>query len=556
MSNNSNMHSNNASDSFQADNQNKNAHEKQKYIQDIAIKYIPLILTSKVYDIAVETPLEQAKQLSAKLNNNVYFKREDLQPVFSFKIRGAYNKIAHLTQSEMECGIIAASAGNHAQGVAIGAAKLAINAYIVMPITTPQLKVDAVKRFGKEFVTVVLHGESYSESYQHALELQKQHNLIFIHPFDDPYVIAGQGTIAMEINKQFAQITHQRDDNHRPVLTPKIDAIFIGIGGGGLISGIAAYIKAISPHIKIIGVQTVDSNAMQQSIQAGKNITLKDVGLFADGTAVKKVGDLTLNISKYLIDEIITVNTDEICAAIKDVFEDTRGILEPSGALAVAGIKKYVKKYNCQNKNLISVNCGANINFDRLAFVAERAQIGEAKEAIFAISIPEERGSFRSFCSLLGHHHITEFNYRYAGEDKEAHIFVGIQVQNVEDIELLEISFKQANLTAINLTHDELAKLHIRHMVGGRADAEHEKILHFVFPERPGALMKFLLNMQPNWNISLFHYRNHGADYARVLVGMQVSPQDTEKLNQFLYNIDYPYTDETEHPAYKLFLKK
>jgi threonine dehydratase len=399
-----------------------------------------------------------------------------------------------------------------------------------------------------------LHGESYSDAYQHAVELQNQYKMVFVHPFDDSYVIAGQGTIGMEITKQFAQFANKYED--KPSIAKNIDAIFIGIGGGGLVSGVGAYIKAISPHIKIIGVQTVDSNAMQQSINADTNLVLKDVGLFSDGTAVKKVGDITLSMSKYLIDEIITVDTDEICAAIKDIFEDTRSIVEPAGALAVAGIKKYISKNKCNNQNLISINCGANINFDRLAFVAERAQIGEAKEAIFAISIPEERGSFKRFCELLDQHHITEFNYRYAGEDKEAHIFVGIQVQDVQDIGLLEQSFKNANLTAINLTHDELAKLHIRHMVGGRADAEHEKLLRFVFPERPGALMKFLLNMQPNWNISLFHYRNHGADYARVLVGMQVPPQDDDKLNQFLHNIDYPYTDETNHPAYKLFLKK
>jgi threonine dehydratase len=525
----------------------------KKNIQDIAIKYIPLILTSKVYDIAIETPLEQAKQLTAKLNNNVYFKREDLQPVFSFKIRGAYNKIAHLTQKEREAGIIAASAGNHAQGVAISAAKLGIKAFIVMPVTTPQLKISAVKRFGKQFVTVVLHGESYSDSYKHALELQQQHNLVFIHPFDDPYVIAGQGTVAMEIVKQFAQFSSTDDI---PSTDKKIDAIFVGIGGGGLVSGVASYIKSIAPHIKIIGMQTVDSNAMQQSINANTNVVLNDVGLFSDGTAVKRVGDLTLEIAKQLIDEIITVDTDEICASIKEIFEDTRSIVEPAGALAVAGIKKYIQKYKCKNQNLISINCGANMNFDRLAFVAERAQIGEAKEAIFAISIPEERGSFKRFCDLLGQHHITEFNYRYASEDKEAHIFVGIQVQDIEDISLLEQSFKNANLKALNLTHDELAKLHIRHMVGGRADAENEKLLRFVFPERPGALMKFLLNMEPNWNISLFHYRNHGADYARVLVGMQVPPQDNDKLGKFLQDIEYPYTDETEHAAYKLFLKK
>jgi len=537
-------------------NNEVNSHDNLKSIKldkakQIAMKYLPMILTSKVYDIAIETPLEKAHQLSSKTNNYIYLKREDLQPVFSFKLRGAYNKIANLSAVEQSHGIIAASAGNHAQGVAMSASKLGIKAFIVMPITTPSLKIQAVKRFGGSLVEIVLFGESYTEAYGHALELQKKHNLIFIHPFDDPYVIAGQGTIGMEINKQFAQVAHiSHQSNHS-----SIDAIFIAIGGGGLIAGVGCYIKAIMPHVKIIGVQTVDSNAMQQSIINNENTVLKDVGLFSDGTAVKRVGDETLSIAKYLIDEIITVNTDEVCAAIKDIFEDTRSIVEPAGALAVAGIKKYVKLNHCNNQHFISINCGANINFDRLSFVAERAQIGESKEAIFAITIPEQRGSLKRFCNLLRQNHLTEFNYRFA-ENNKAHIFVGIQVQDTKDIQTLEQEFVKEGFDAINLTHDELAKLHIRHMVGGRAVAQNEKLIRFEFPERPGALMKFLLNMQPDWNISLFHYRNHGADYARVLVGIQVEEKDTQKLQNFLQNLDYPYIDETEHPAYKLFLKK
>jgi threonine dehydratase len=522
-------------------------------------KYLPLILTSKVYDIAIETPLEYAPKISNKYANYIYFKREDLQPVFSFKIRGAYNKIAHLSIQQQQAGIIAASAGNHAQGVAISAAKLNIYAKIVMPLTTPQLKIDAVKQFGGEYVEVILHGESFSDAYAYALELQQKYTLTFIHPFDDPYVIAGQGTIAMEINKQFAQLQLPQQNVQKNLQqNKKIHAIFVAIGGGGLIAGIASYIKAIQPNIKIIGVQIHDSNAMQQSIQANKSITLADVGLFADGTAVKTVGVETLRITQTLVDDIITVSTDETCAAIKDIFEDTRSIVEPSGALALAGLKKYMLKNNCVQEHLVAINCGANMNFDRLEFIAERAQIGEAKEAIFAISIPEQHGSFKHFCEIIDQHHITEFNYRFAGEaniTEDAHIFVGIKVQNFDDIQALEQAFKIANLKAINLTHDELAKLHIRHMVGGRCNAKHEKLLHFTFPEKPGALIKFLRNMQPNWNISLFHYRNHGADYARVLVGMQVPPQDSNVFDLFLQELNYPYTDETAHPVYQLFLK-
>ncbi len=518
--------------------------------QKITSEYLPLILTTKVYDVAIETPLEKALQLSHKLGNHIYFKREDLQPVFSFKIRGAYNKIAHLSVKQKQNGIITASAGNHAQGVALSAAKLGIKAFIIMPITTPNVKIEAVKRFGGLWVDLILQGESFSDSYKYALELQQQKNLTFIHPFNDKYVIAGQGTVAMEATKQFAQIAHKQNSN----VSADISAIFVAIGGGGLISGIACYIKAIMPQVKIIGVQTIDSNAMQQSVQADTAIVLKEVGLFSDGTAVKQVGDETLKITKYLVDEIITINTDEVCAAIKDIFEDTRSIVEPAGALAVAGLKKYVEKNACREEHLIAINCGANINFDRLSFVAERAQIGEAKEALFAISIPEQAGSLKRFCTLLGTHHITEFNYRYAN-NKQAHIFVGIKVENQADIQDLETMFKQQPFDTINLTHDELAGLHIRHMVGGRATATNERLIRIEFPERPGALMNFLLNMQPQWNISLFHYRNHGADYARVLIGIQVEDEELQNLKTSLDNLGYPYVDESNHKAYQMFLQ-
>jgi threonine dehydratase len=501
--------------------------------------YLKKILTAKVYDVARETELELASHLSARIKNRVLLKREDNQPVFSFKLRGAYNKMAHLSAADLKRGVIAASAGNHAQGVALAAAKLNCKAIIVMPTTTPQVKIDAVNSRGGSSVKVVLHGESYSDAYEHALSLEKKHQLTFVHPFDDPDVIAGQGTIAMEILQQ-----HQEP----------IDAIFLAIGGGGLIAGVGAYIKAIRPEIKVIGVQTVDSDAMKKSLEAGRRVELKEVGLFSDGTAVKLVGKETFRLCQEVVDEIITVDTDAICAAINDVFTDTRSILEPAGALALAGLKAYVEREKCKNQTLVAVACGANINFNRLRFVAERAEVGESKEAVFAVTIPEQRGSFKRFCELLGERNVTEFNYRIADAD-QAHIFVGIATQTASDSTQIAKSFTKSGFNTIDLTHDELAKSHLRHMVGGRSQlAKNELLYRFEFPEKPGALMKFLTSMAPNWNISLFHYRNHGADYGRILIGMQVPASDKKELKNFLVGLGYPHWDESDNPAYKLFL--
>ena len=501
--------------------------------------YLRKILTAKVYDVARETELELASHLSERIKNKVLLKREDNQPVFSFKLRGAYNKMAHLSPADLKRGVIAASAGNHAQGVALAAAKLNCKAIIVMPTTTPQVKIDAVSARGGSSVKIVLHGDSYSDAYQHALSLEKKHQLTFVHPFDDPDVIAGQGTIAMEILQQ-----HQEP----------IDAIFLAIGGGGLIAGVGAYIKAIRPEIKVIGVQTVDSDAMKKSLEAGRRVELKDVGLFSDGTAVKLVGKETFRLCQQVVDEIITVDTDAICAAINDVFTDTRSILEPAGALALAGLKAYVEREKCKNQTLVAVACGANINFNRLRFVAERAEVGESKEAVFAVTIPEQRGSFKRFCELLGERNVTEFNYRIADAD-QAHIFVGIATQKATDSAVIAKSFTRSGFNTIDLTQDELAKSHLRHMVGGRSQlAKNELLYRFEFPEKPGALMKFLTSMAPNWNISLFHYRNHGADYGRILIGMQVPASDKKELKKFLAGLGYPHWDESDNPAYKLFL--
>jgi threonine dehydratase len=502
--------------------------------------YLRKILNAKVYDVARETELEPAIHLSSRLKNKVLLKREDNQPVFSFKLRGAYNKMAHLSQEELAKGVIAASAGNHAQGVAMGAAKLGCQAMIVMPTTTPQVKIDAVKERGGKWVKIVLFGESYNDAYDHALLLKEKYQSTFIHPFDDPEVIAGQGTIAMEILRQ-----HQGP----------IDAIFVAIGGGGLIAGIGSYIKAIRPEIKIIGVQTVDSDAMKRSIAAGKRVELKEVGLFSDGTAVKLVGKETFRVCQKVVDEIITVNTDEICAAINDVFTDTRSILEPAGALAIAGMKSYIAREQCTDKTFISIACGANMNFSRLRFVAERADVGQSKEAVFAITIPEERGSFKRFCSLIGTRNVTEFNYRISDANK-AYIFIGIATQRPGDSTIIAQEFIKSGFEAIDLTTDELAKSHLRHMVGGRSTlADNELLYRFEFPERPGALMNFLNAMSPHWNISLFHYRNHGADYGKILVGMQVPQKNKKEFKDFLKGTGYRYWDESKHPAYQLFLK-
>lgn len=498
--------------------------------------YLVQILTARVYDVAQETPLESAPNLSKRLNNKLLLKREDMQSVFSFKLRGAYNKMAHLPPDLLKKGVIAASAGNHAQGVALGASKLGTKAIIVMPVTTPQVKVNAVKARGGE---VLLYGDTFDEACAYARQLETEKGLTFIHPFDDPYVIAGQGTIGMEILRQYQQPIH---------------AIFVAIGGGGLISGIAAYIKRLRPEIKIIGVEPVDADAMSQSLKVGHRVKLSQVGLFADGVAVREVGEETFRLCQEYVDEIILVDTDDTCAAIKDVFEDTRSILEPAGALAIAGAKAYVEREQIQGETLIAIACGANMNFDRLRFVAERAEFGERREAIFAVTIPEEPGSLRKFCECIGKRNLTEFNYRIADE-KEAHIFVGMQIKNREDAAQIIEYFEENGFKTIDLTDDELTKLHLRHMVGGRSTlAHHELLYRFEFPERPGALMKFVCSMSPNWNISLFHYRNNGSDYGRIVVGMQVPPEEMGEWQAFLETLGYRYWDENKNPAYKLFL--
>ncbi|QOL50389.1 threonine ammonia-lyase, biosynthetic [Massilia litorea] len=506
--------------------------------------YLKKILTARVYDVAQETPLELAPTLSQRFGNRIYFKREDMQSVFSFKLRGAYNKMAHLSQEALKRGVICASAGNHAQGVALSAARLGCRALIVMPTTTPQVKIDAVKSRGGNAVEVVLHGDSYTDAYNHAITLEREQKLTFVHPFDDPDVIAGQGTIGMEILRQHSSPIH---------------AIFVAIGGGGLISGIGAYVKAVRPDIKIIGVQSIDSDAMAKSLKAGERITLPDVGLFSDGTAVRLVGEETFRVAQQVVDEIILVDTDAICAAIQDVFQDTRSILEPAGALAIAGAKAYIERSQMarqpvKNESLVAVACGANMNFDRLRFVAERAELGEAREAVFAVTIPEQRGSFKRFCSLVGPRNVTEFTYRIS-DARQAHVFVGVQVGSRGESSLLAHTFEQHDFATLDLTHDELAKLHIRHLVGGKsALAQDELLYRFEFPERPGALMRFLDSMAPNWNISLFHYRNQGGDVGRILVGLQVPSGEMDEFRQFLATLGYRYWDETANPVYKLFL--
>ncbi|MEN4920763.1 threonine ammonia-lyase, biosynthetic [Achromobacter spanius] len=498
--------------------------------------YLKRILTSKVYDVAVESPLETAPLLSQRMSNTIMLKREDTQAVFSFKLRGAYNKMANLSPAARNRGVIAASAGNHAQGVALAASRLGCRAVIVMPTTSPQVKIDAVRRLGGE---VVLAGESFSDAYAHAQILEKKEKLTFVHPFDDPDVIAGQGTVGMEILRQHPG---------------PIDAIFVAIGGGGLIAGVAAYIKQLRPEIKIIGVQTEDSDAMLRSVRAGRRVQLNDVGLFSDGTAVKMVGAETFRLARKYVDDFVVVNTDAICAAIKDVFQDTRSVLEPAGAMAVAGAKQYAAEHHLKGKKLVAIACGANMNFDRLRFVSERAEVGEMREAVFAVTMPEQRGSFRRFCELVGERSVTEFNYRISDADR-AHVFVGIQVSSASEPDKIAANFRRHGFDTLDLTHDEMAKTHLRHMVGGRsALARNELLYRFEFPERPGALMRFLNAMNPDWNISLFHYRNQGADYGRILIGIQVPPADKKLFRNFVAELGYPHWNETDNPAYKLFL--
>ena len=503
--------------------------------------YLKRILTARVYDVARESALEPAPALSARTGLRVLLKREDSQPVFSFKLRGAYNRMAHLDAAALERGVIAASAGNHAQGVALAAARLGCDAVIVMPVTTPRVKVDAVRTLGGDRVQVVLSGDSYSDAKERADAIAAEHDLVFVHPFDDPYVIAGQGTVGMEILRQ-----HPGD----------IAAIFVAVGGGGLIGGIAAYVKAVRPEIRVIGVQTVDSDAMARSLEAGERVTLHDVGLFSDGTAVKQVGEETFRLSRAHVDEMVRVDTDAVCAAIKDVFEDTRSILEPAGALAVAGMKEWAAADAGARagSTVVAVAGGANMNFDRLRSVSERADVGEAREAVFAVTVPEERGSFLRFCATLDGESVTEFNYRIA-DGERAHLFVGLEIDGRADATRIAATLREEGFPTLDLTDDELAKQHLRHMIGGRSARAHSELLYrFEFPERPGALLRFLQAMSPNWNISLFHYRNEGADYGRILVGVQVPTAEMADFREFLDTLGYPHRDESDNPAYRLFL--
>lgn len=498
--------------------------------------YLQRIQDAAVYDVAIESPLEIARNLSARLHNHIWLKREDLQPVFSFKLRGAYNKLAALSESELANGVICSSAGNHAQGVALAAQRRGIRSIIVMPVTTPSIKVDAVRSLGGE---VILFGDTYDDAYSHARVLEKEHAYVFVHPFDDPDVIAGQGTIGMEILKQAKD---------------KIDAIFVPIGGGGLIAGIAAYVKAVQPDIRIIGVEPEDSSAMRDSIEAGEPVVLDHVGIFADGVAVRRVGDETFRLCQLYVDEIMTVDTDQICAAIRDIFEDTRSIVEPAGGLSVAAAKKYIADNQIENQTLVTINCGANVNFDRLRHIAERAAVGEQTEMLLAAEIPEEPGSFRRFCELIGRRGITEFNYRYS-DTKNAHIFAGIQISGGEERQVLVARLRDAGYTVEDLSDNEMAKLHVRHMVGGRSPSvSHERLFRFEFPERPGALLDFLNAIGTNWNISLFHYRNHGSDYGRILAGIDVPEDETGELEAHLADLGYTHWEESDNPAYRMFL--
>ncbi len=499
--------------------------------------YLEKILTARVYDVAVESPLDPMARLSRRLDNRVLLKREDLQPVFSFKLRGAYNKIAGLPKEALDRGIICASAGNHAQGVALAAQRLGVRAVIVMPRTTPDIKVEAVRNLGG---VAVLHGDAFDEAYQHAKQLETEEGLTFIHPYDDPAVIAGQGTVGLEILRRHPD---------------PIEAIFIPVGGGGLLAGIAVCVKYLRPDIKIIGVEPDEAASMHQALKHDRRVLLDHVGIFADGVAVRQAGEETFRIARETVDEVVLVSTDEICAAIKDIFDDTRSIAEPAGALGVAGLKKYVAREGLRGANLVAVNSGANVNFDRLRHVAERAELGERREALFAVTIPERPGSFRQFCESIGQRQITEFNYRY-NDSRAAQIFVGLQLSGGEsERERMLQVLRDQDYPVLDMTDNEMAKLHVRYMVGGHAPGIRDELLYrFQFPERPGALLKFLTGLAKGWNISLFHYRNHGADYGRVLVGVQVPPKERDEFEHCLKVLGYEYFPETGNPVYRLFL--
>ena len=499
-------------------------------------KYVKKILDARIYDLAIETQVDAAPLLSHRLNNQVLLKREDLQPVFSFKLRGAYNKLRHLSDEQLAAGVIAASAGNHAQGLALAAKKMGVKATIVMPQTTPQIKVDAVRARGAK---VVLIGDSYDAAAAHANKLIEEQGLTYIHPFDDPDIIAGQGTIGMEILRQ---------------VPGDLDAIFIAVGGGGLCAGVAAYVKNLRPDIKIIAVESDDAACLDAAMKAGRRVRLKEVGIFADGTAVAQIGKETFRILKDLVDEVITVSTDEICAAIKDVYNDTRAICEPSGALGTAGLKKYVEAHGVEGQTLMAIQCGANIDFDRLRYISERTETGEKREAVLAVTIDEEPGSFEKFCKALHRRNISEFNYRYNDADR-AQIFVGMKVTSDDDRRELVQELGRKGYAVSDMTDNETAKLHIRHMVGGHAPhVVDEQVFRFEFPERPGALLNFLVQLGGRFNISMFHYRNHGSAFGRVLVGLQASKKDAREVRQFLDNLGYHYTDETDNEAYRFFL--
>ncbi len=502
----------------------------------MARDYLQATLNARVYDVAIESPLDRASGLSGRLSNQVLLKREDLQPIFSFKLRGAYNKISQLSRRDLEGGVIAASAGNHAQGVALAARAVDASATVVMPVTAPRIKVQAVAELGAE---VLLEGDSYDAASEHAEALARRGRLTLIHPYDDPAVIAGQGTIAMEILRQCREPIH---------------ALFVAVGGGGLIGGIAAYVKRLRPEVRIVGVEHVEADAMHRSLAAGRRVRLSHVGLFADGAAVKQVGKETFRLAREHVDDVLVVNTDELCAAIKDIFDDTRSVPEPAGALAVAGAKRYVEDTGCSGETLVAVLSGANTNFDRLRFIAERAELGEQREVVFAATIPERPGSFKAFCRLIGKRNITEFNYRY-DDPNEAHVFVGVEVDHLGEKEQIFRSLERHGIPTLDLSENEMAKLHVRHLVGGRAlEAHNEVLFRFEFPERPGALMDFLNSMSHDWSISLFHYRNHGADYGRVLAGVQVPPGEKGAFRRSLDRLGYAYWEETANPAYELFL--